>query len=190
MRKYTHIEVANYIADNYKFFSSVAKGITKDRNTADDLISIIITQLYHYKKTLEIKNINSYIYTMLRNEYIGKNTEYYRQYRKTFFSDLPETISTIEDDNQTEIAIELSNRIIGYVQNSDEINWFQKKIWLLYYQNEQFKDISSLDLNEVNKIRKMSYRRLQEDLKINYETLCITVNEVNKKLKLKEIFKK
>lgn len=181
-----------YIAwfeENYIKLLSVAANFV-NKNIAGDLIN----DLYIYFKEKETINDNiieekkEFLYTFISM----------RQYAFNKHSKFNQKILDIhlikiylkELDSDDELKIENNKEymkiydLVNKLYSEKKITWYQYKLFKLYYFTEYEYSIEEMDKNEVDKLRKISLRNLQDKTDINYVSIS---NSINKTL---EIIKK
>ncbi len=200
-------ELIEYLNDNYKRMFNLASSFVGKYN-APDLISESLLTIYNRKKPLgSIKNKFVYFYVIFKNLAFRKTSAYYKliessKYHKHFVVNNPgdryssspnehrgETYidSYIEQgDNSDNIRYSVYEHIIKIADellNNKEIDWYQHKLFKLFYDNESIHSIDDLDIKDISSKRNMSYRKLQNEIGIDYQSIRNSVLQVNNKIK-------
>ncbi len=180
-------EVFEYLDDNYQKIFNIAKSFVGISN-AEDLINESIITIINRKKPLKnVRNKFVYFFVILKNNAFYKYSTYNKlignfKYNK----ELSANYEPEEDDNSDNIKYSIYEELLSIADKLfkiQEITWYQHKLFHLYYNNESFENISKLNLSEVNIKRKLSYRRLQKQVGIDYQSIRNSIVPVTLKIK-------
>jgi len=189
-------KIKDYMAEKYYTFLDIAEHMTKDRETAVDLLHTTLleimereTNLHKLEKAYK-DNLFVYIFVALKFQYFSKNSKFHKLYRDVWYFDgeINDIADVVEkEDEFIEEVIELLE--------AQNIFWYDKKVWLYYWFNEWKMDprhLKNYSREEVFKMRNISYRKLQDDLHIPRSSLNTTVLGVNEIMleKIKRLYEK
>ena len=168
---------------NYKKYCEIANSFTHNTNNAKELVHITILQIMSRKDVDKIEKIldtNFFVYFVvaIKFQYLYKSSEFNKTIQKRNVEYDNNEHTKQDNDIELEDKKEIEDKIntLAQIINEDkELNWYEKKIWRLYY----FPNDEGWEEN------KPSFRKLSKQTKINYVSLCKTVNKVNDRLKLK-----
>jgi DNA-directed RNA polymerase specialized sigma24 family protein len=181
-------EVFDYLDKNYSKIYSIAKSFVGISNAEDLINESVITIINRKKPMKSIRNKYVYFFVILKNNAFYKHSQYNKlignfKYNKEI---IETTYDINEEDNTNVIRFSIYEELLKIADKLFEeniITWYQHKLFHLYYNNERFNDISELDLNDVNSRRKMSYRRLQDEVGIDYQSIRNSIIPVTTMIK-------
>jgi len=200
-------QVKQYIADNYSKLYNLALSITCDKNRADDLLGSVIHQLLEMKKLDGLedaykKNLFVYIFVVMKNQ--KKNPD--SRYNKQFNSYKTKYLCFQWDDEELECQFdnynnfwkvdnaEILQKIYNYIDSEEfhntfnlEVDYFYcRTLWNMYYRPElqyDVNEIKKLNPEQIEQIRKTSFRKMGDKTNIDYRSINKTINVVNEKIK-------
>jgi len=185
-------EILTYIDDNYNKIHKLAVSFVGNYN-ADDLINESIITIIKRKAPLsDIRNKFVFLFVVLKNNAFYKYSAYNKLIESTKnHSEITESdVYNYEQDNHNNIKYDIFKKLIEIADvmfENKEITWYQHKLFNLFYNYEELHDIKDLTNKEINKKRKMSYRRLGDEVGIDFQSirnsLIPVINKIKTKLK-------
>jgi len=190
-------QIKMYIEKNYFKLHCLAKKF--DRELADDLLSVVVRQILEMKKLDGLenaykKNIFVYIFVAMKRQYKTPGSEFNKLYNDydtrnycEFKIEERDVELSDEDDFRLEIIYDYIDSKEFHKSFSSESDYFYcKTLWLMYYKPEHqysIKDLDGLSLKEIEKIRKVSFRKMGNQTDIDHRSINKTINIVNDKIK-------
>jgi len=181
-----------YIGNNYEKVLDICK--IYSINDYDNVMGVLIDIFMNKKHKIKDDNKFFYLITCIRNEVFNKKSKYNKLYNN--FVEYNEYNFDVEldeenDDNEFEIDIKLEQifKILNKLYKEKKINKEEKSSFLFYYIPENYISIRKMDKKSVDKLRKISYRKLEDITNVDYQTIRFNVIKVNQLIK-EEINKK
>jgi len=172
----TKQELLNYVDENYNKIHKIAVSFVGNYN-ADDLINESIISIIQRKTPLtDIRNKFVFMFVILKNNAFYKYSSYNKLIESTKYNEeiTENSVNDFVSDNHKNIKFEIFKELIKIADNlfkNNIITWYQHKLFNLFYNYEELHDISSLSNKEINLKRKMSYRRLGEEVGIDFQSI-------------------
>jgi len=189
----------NYINNNYEKVNDIIKiYIRNDRTRVDDCMGTLIEVLINSKQTnMEETDKFFYIIKIIRNLVYNKKSKYHKLFN-THNIISSELIDDDKNYNYIDYSIDEKedcridcriNEIETYIKklyNKKDISLVEKNAFMFYYYPEDKINIKNMSLEQVKKIRKTSFRRLEKRSGVySYSKIYSMVKFVESKVKEK-----
>lgn len=178
-------QIKSEIQSRYKNYVGLANSLTKNKENACELVHVTFMQLIDRKNKSSIKNVIKqgnffvYFFVSMKNQFIYPLSEYNKILGHKKQND---STNILLDECDSSEAIEEKiehddkiNRIKEIVNSSTDLNWYQKKIFMMYW----FPREMNLEVD------KISFREFEKKTRINYVSLQKTVSFVTEYVKSK-----
>jgi len=160
-----------YLTNNYNRLKDMAHNVTGGSNDKDDLLSVVVEELYKsdQKKIntlIKKQQLTFYISRIMLNQYYSRNSTYFRVYKKYYDYSVTEINNNITSDITNDDEEEKKKYYIDKIKKTlEKCHWFDSQIFKLYYTKDH------------------SLNSLSAETKINRNTIYHTINKVKKILK-------
>ncbi len=176
----------NYIGRNYEKVMDICKVYSK---TDYENVMGVITDIF-IDKPMAFTDAEKfwYLITCIRNEVYNKKSKYNKMYNNFVEYqeyNFPDVIDEEydEENDKIEDKIEEILKIVKKLFKEKSITKEERSSFLFYYLPENFISIKKMDNKQVNKLRKISYRKLEEKTNVDYQSIRFNVIKVNKLIK-------
>lgn len=145
----------------YHKFKSIAKKITNNDNSYEDLLHDVLLQLSINEKWKQIpENEQIYFFTRtILNQYNSKNSYHYKTYKKFRFEQ-SNTLEQIDENYIEQPSLEWIEEILEEEIKLKSDNWYKIGLFRMYMQNPKIDY-----LNKKTKIPKYSIRNTIKEVK-------------------------
>lgn len=177
-----------FIEKKYDNLLSIAFSLTHNNDMGHELLHHTLQEIMEKKIRKEALeefrgNLFFYTYVALLNQWNSSTSTFYNKYRKKNKEEFVENDFAIEDeeyDNKENKQLDLCVKIVN---ESPELDWYDRQIWMMYYFPHSHLKESELKKNKNKKEKQMSFRYLQDITKINYVSLKKVIDKVNDVIK-------
>lgn len=187
-------QLANHIYEDDSFLEYCKKFTGGSDYDADDLLQEFVLDVMkmNQERLFGLCERNEFFYyaaTMIKNIVYRKSSQFSVQRRLGHTSDISECVEPVSEDNEAaylnnEDTNELLDIIGNYLNNktddryeSDNLSWYSKKLFGLYYTDYKSYDEMSKDLNIPRSSIAATVLRvtpqIREKFKSQYDKLCL-----------------
>jgi len=172
-----------YIGERYEDIKNLAEIITRStKYEADDLLQETILELSKVKKETNDSIISEgkeylFIYSIMHRQFYMRETSYYKKYKSNinhtneFTEDLlVDKDFNIDDDDEKKIEM-----IKHHLEDED---WYYQRLFEMYYFPKNYWE--PIEYNY-----KMTFRKLEELIGINFQSIRLAVKAVETRIKNK-----
>lgn len=183
MKKTSRELYLEWIADNYSELVSRASNIVGEY-LAGDLVNDLYISSYNKESINDniIENHKELVYFLIS---MKKEKQMNDRNKKDINAELLKyyTDDLNLDDLNNDKYLEVFNTL-EMLHKNKKITWYQFKLFKLFYYTEDYYDITDLNTDAVNKLRKLTLRKLADDIGIAYSSILYSLNKTKIVLKV------
>lgn len=161
-----------------KEFDSLLNRVPK--NFRDDfkqeIFLILLERPEKFQKAVDNNYASQYIARIMRNQLFSSTSPFYKKYRDTKHIFEDSQLDHLEDtvfQNSEHFMDDFD--IIKWLNDNNILNWYELQVFKIYHE------IGEMNVREVGD--KASYRKIEAELGIKFNSIASTIRECNRKIK-------